>query len=243
MSRPPVHRRAVVPAAVLVALLLAPGATPSRADEGPSAPPLTIRLDAPRGGQTTERVVRVEGRVAGLEEGRVTLVLNGVAGSVPVQGGRFGSAQVLAPGWNGIVVEATRDGVTARDECSVYADVPRKDLRITLTWDTPATDIDLWVTGPDGEKILYSHRQGAAGGTLDTDVTTGFGPETYTQADAPPGAYRVEAHYYGGSEARPTRVRVTTVLFEGRPEEERQVVDGVLLAPSEVLPVADVHMP
>jgi uncharacterized protein YfaP (DUF2135 family) len=226
----------------LCALALSWSAADARDGAAPGIP-LRVRIETPRGGQTGERVVPVSGVVEGLESGRVTLVLNGIAGSVPVEGGRFSIQQVLAPGWNGIVVSATRDGTTVRDERSVFADVPRKDLRITLTWDTPATDIDLWITGPDGEKILYSHKQGAAGGSLDTDVTTGFGPETYTQAQAPAGTYRVQAHYFGAAQARPTAVTVTAVLFEGSPQEERQVIRGVLLAPGEVLAVGEVVVP
>ena len=95
---------------------------------------------------------------------------------------------------------------------------------MTMTWDTDGTDVDLWVTGPDAEKILYSHRQGAAGGTLDTDVTTGFGPETYTQARLQRGTYRIQAHAYGI--ARPTRVEVTTVRFEGTPGRGAPGVPG-----------------
>ncbi len=47
--------------------------------------------------------------------------------------------------------------------------------------------MDLWVTGPDGEKVFYSNQRGKAGGTLDVDVTDGYGPETYTQARLQPG--------------------------------------------------------
>lgn len=33
------------------------------------------------------------------------------------------------------------------------------DARIVLTWDTDATDIDLWVTEPTGETYMYDHNR------------------------------------------------------------------------------------
>jgi uncharacterized protein YfaP (DUF2135 family) len=200
------------------------------------APP-TIRILTPRGGQTNERVVKVSGRVAGVTGSRVTIVWNGVPLSVPRENDAFETTQVLAPGLNTIRAVAEEGGAVAEDRVAVFARVPAKDLRVTLTWDTPSTDVDLWVTGPDGEKVFYSNRQGKQGGTLDTDVTTGFGPETYTQARLVPGTYRVQTHYYSGG--APTRVAVTVVRREGTPEEERQEFHGVLLQKDEVLEVGE----
>jgi uncharacterized protein YfaP (DUF2135 family) len=202
-------------------LFLAPAA------EG-EEPAATVRIESPRGGQTAERVLPIRGRLSGLVASRLTLVLNGVPLSIPVgEDGVFESRQVLAPGENQIRVVAQAAGKRAEDQVAVYALVPAKDLRVTLTWDTPGTDVDLWVTGPDGEKVFYQHAQGTQGGSLDTDVTTGFGPETYTQARTLPGTYRIEAHYYRGD--RPTRITVTVLRGEGTPEEERRVFRAVLL--------------
>jgi len=207
----------------------------------PAPPPLGVRLESPRGGMTSERVVTVRGLVEGLPEGRATLVFNGVPLSVAVTAGRFEQPQVLAPGLNTLRVVVARDGVEATDEVALFAQVPAKDLRVTLTWDTPGTDIDLWVTGPDGEKVFYGHRAGKAGGTLDTDVTTGFGPETYTQARLPKGTLRVQAHAYRVD--RPTRVELTTIRFEGTPDEDRRTFRAVLLRTGDVAEVGEVVTP
>lgn len=237
-------RRLLRHAPLVVVATLALMTSRAAGDAPPPAPsPLRVVIESPRDGWTDERVVRIAGRVEGLDQGRVAVVLNGIEGTVALQGGRFGIDQVLAPGWNGIAVEAQSGARRARATRSLFADVPRKDLRITLTWDTGATDIDLHVTGPDGEMIFYSHKQGAAGGSLDTDVTTGFGPETYTQADAPSGTYRVMAHYFGAATAAPTRITVTVVRHEGTPAEVREVHRGVLLAPGEKVPLLDLVVP
>jgi uncharacterized protein YfaP (DUF2135 family) len=238
--RPPgLRARVARPGSPLRALLLALTFAAATAGAEPVAEPpgASVRLTAPRGGQTAERVVTVKASVADYRGDRATLVLNGVPLSVPVNGGRVETAQVLSPGANSIRLFVEQDGRVAEDETSVFAQVPAKDLRVTLTWDTPGTDVDLWVTGPDGEKVLYSHREGKAGGTLDTDVTTGFGPETYTQARLEKGTYRVQAHAYGI--ARPTRVEVTTVRFEGTPDEERRTFRAVLLETGDVVEVGE----
>ena len=200
-------------------------------------PAASLRITAPRGGQTRQRVVKITGTLAHVTAKRLTLVLNGVPLSIPRDGDGFSTEQVLAPGPNTIRVLAEEASGVVADQVTVHAIVPPKDLRVTLTWDTPGTDVDLWVTGPDGEKVYYQQKQGKAGGTLDTDVTSGFGPETYTQARTEPGTYRVEAHYYSG--APPTRVTVTVIRGEGTAREERQDFHGVLLRKDDVVQVAE----
>lgn len=216
----------------LLAVLLTATTPEVLRGEEPTALP-SVTITSPRGGQTKDRVVQITGSVSGPSEERLTLVLNGVPLSIPRSGDTFTSKQVLSPGLNTIRVVAEHDGRAAGDEVSVYAMVPPKDLRVTLTWDTAGTDVDLWVTGPDGEKVFYQHAQGAAGGTLDVDVTSGYGPETFTQAKATPGTYRVQAHYYSGGP--PTRIELTVTQHEGTPDEKRRVFRSLLMAHEEVV--------
>ena len=230
------RRLALLPFAAAAVAVAAALVSSVQAEPAPRA--LEVRLEAPRGGMTSERIVTVKGLVAGLNEGRATLVVNGIPLSVAITAGRFEQPQVLAPGLNTLRAVVARDGVEATDEVAVYAQVPAKDLRVTLTWDTPGTDVDLWLTGPDGERVFYGNRAGKAGGTLDTDVTTGFGPETYTQARVPKGTLRVQAHAYRLD--RPTRVELTTVRFEGTPDEDRRTFRAVLLRTGDVVEVGEV---
>ena len=76
------------------------------------------------------------------------------------------------------------------------------DIRIVLNWDTDDTDVDLWVTEPDGEKCLYSYPLTSNGGRISNDFTQGYGPEEYMIHAAKHGTYRIQAHYY--SDHRPT---------------------------------------
>jgi tetratricopeptide (TPR) repeat protein len=105
----------------------------------------------------------------------------------------------------------------------------RADLRVTISWNTDATDIDLWVIEPDGTKCFYSHTRTKNGGELSQDQTQGYGPERYQVPRAMPGAYTVIVHYFrpnpnllGGE----THVNVTVSKSAGSPQEtvERHTV-------------------
>lgn len=71
------------------------------------------------------------------------------------------------------------------------------DLRTVLTWDADNTDIDLWVTDPDGEKAYYGHRLTRQGGAMSRDFTGGYGPEEFALRRAKPGRYEVRAQFFG----------------------------------------------
>ncbi len=102
---------------------------------------------------------------------------------------------------------------------------PKSDLRVTISWNTDATDVDLWVIEPDGTKCFYQHNRTQSGGELSQDQTQGYGPERYQIAKAQPGVYTVLVHYFGvnpnllGGE---THVSVTVTRFAGTPQERSE---------------------
>jgi uncharacterized protein YfaP (DUF2135 family) len=197
-----------------------------------------VIIASPLGGWTSERIVTVSGEVHGEGVDFVTLVLNGVSQRIRVEGNNFSRQQVLAPGENVISVYAENKAGVGADTVFVNSSAPRKDLRITLTWDTNGTDMDLWVTEPSGEKCFYSYKETKIGGSLDTDVTDGYGPETYTLSRCVKGSYKVEVHYFGGKEPtlckEPTFCKVEIVKKEGTSQEERTVYKFLLRHPGEV---------
>ena len=106
------------------------------------------------------------------------------------------------------------------------------DLRVTLTWNTNATDIDLWVTSPLGEKCFYSHKKLSTGGELLDDLTGGFGPERFVAQKAMAGEWKIQAHYYannGNAIVGETFVQATILTHAGTPAATVQHV-GFLLA-------------
>jgi Ca-activated chloride channel family protein len=99
------------------------------------------------------------------------------------------------------------------------------DVRIVMTWDTDMTDMDLWVTEPDGEKCFYGHNRTVIGGRISNDFTQGYGPEEYVIHHAMPGTYRIQSNYYGSRQQRltgGTTVQATVITDFGRPTEKRR---------------------
>jgi uncharacterized protein YfaP (DUF2135 family) len=83
-----------------------------------------------------------------------------------------------------------------RRAISLDKDQTKSDLLVTISWNTDATDVDLWVIEPDGTKVFYSARNSRNGGQLSADQTQGYGPERYRIARAMPGEYTVIVHYF-----------------------------------------------
>lgn len=116
-------------------------------------------------------------------------------------------------------------------------------LRVTLTWNTDATDIDLWVTDPLGEKCYYSHKTLASGGMLLDDLTGGYGPERFLAKTVIPGKYLIQANFYGSTSAQNQPlvfVNATIMTFVGEPQATRQGVTAVLKAKGSVATLGEV---
>ena len=119
--------------------------------------------------------------------------------------------------------------------------VNRSRLRITVTWNTDNTDIDLWVTGPKGHKCYYRKKSTADGGRLLEDITRGYGPERYENKYAPKGNYHVQLQFYGhrsnvlGNE---THISVMIVRNAGTSEQSVEYKNLVLRKRKQVVSVA-----
>lgn len=74
------------------------------------------------------------------------------------------------------------------------------DLRVILTWDADNSDMDLWVTDPNGEKAFFGHKDTYQGGHISDDFTGGYGPEEFSLRDATPGKYKIEVNFYGNQQ-------------------------------------------
>jgi hypothetical protein len=78
-------------------------------------------------------------------------------------------------------------------------DVGTGDIQVSLTWDTQS-DVDLWLTEPNGNKIYYANDISSTGGSLDFDNTVEYGPENiFYKTTAPSGTYKVEVNYFEGA--------------------------------------------
>ncbi|MCR9143496.1 MAG: DUF2135 domain-containing protein [bacterium] len=203
-------------------------------DELPGA---SVIIETPRGGTTRSRMQLIAGRINGFRGERATLILNGIPQGLRLQNGSFRREVIVAPGTNVIEVVAG----AAPDRVSFYAEVPARDVKVVLTWDTP-TDVDLWVVDPKGEKCYYQNQSTKTGGNLDVDITDGYGPETYTMARALGGEYSVQVQYYSSGGQPITRVKLFVVLHEGTPRESRQEFQFVMTRESQVYQIARFHV-
>jgi uncharacterized protein YfaP (DUF2135 family) len=198
-------------------------------DEGPS-----VRILSPRGGWSQERIVTISGTARGEGVARAVIVINGAEKEVLLADGRFEVTEVFPPGRNTVKALAEdAQGRVGRDCVTFYTKAPERDLKVSINWDTGGTDMDLHVVDPKGEVCMYNHRQTALGGSLDVDVTTGWGPETFTLANAVPGTYKVYVHYYGPGEGPVTVVTAWIVMYEGTPKERREKKTAILVQQNE----------
>jgi hypothetical protein len=101
----------------------------------------------------------------------------------------------------------------------------QSDMRVTISWNTDATDVDLWVIEPDGTKCFFQHNRTQNGGELSQDQTQGYGPERYRIAKAKPGVYKVIVHYFMPNPnllAGETHVNVVVTREAGSPQEKSE---------------------
>jgi Flp pilus assembly protein TadD len=118
------------------------------------------------------------------------------------------------------------------------------DLKVFLSWDTDRTDVDLWVLPPAGEKIFYGHPLGQQGEALFHDVTTGYGPESFTAHQAAAGDYQIQVNYFGArsGDFKEARGEVIVIVDEGRPTEVTRTFHYRLFEQGQTVSVARVHV-
>lgn len=100
------------------------------------------------------------------------------------------------------------------------------DLRVTISWNTDNTDVDLWIIEPGGEKCFYGHQKTSNGGELTQDITNGYGPERYQMIKTKPGEYQILVHFYSGPRnpqvVEGTHVNIVIRRDAGTPQEVSQ---------------------
>jgi len=142
---------------------------------------------------------------------------------------------------NAIVATAPKKPDTSAMDVRLLRNLPL-DLRAVLSWDADNTDIDLWVTDPNGEKAYYANRLSFQGGAMSRDFTGGYGPEEFSLKKAKPGKYLVQAQFYGHRQqvvagATTLQLRLTTGF--GTAKQQDQSVTLRLKGSREVVTVGE----
>jgi len=142
----------------------------------------------------------------------ISLILNVTADSNVDEEGE--NIRILVRDVNGL----TSNEINAR---VVPLIVGTGDVQVSVRWDT-ASDVDLYVTEPDGTIISFGNRQSASGGALDLDSNPGCNFDnvnnenvTYQGVQAPAGEYVVEIDYWSACDVSGPTNYVVTVRSNG----------------------------
>ncbi len=105
------------------------------------------------------------------------------------------------------------------------------EVQVSVIWDTP-TDVDLWVTEPDGTRIYWANEVSDAGGMLDLDSNPACFLDnvnneniTYEGVTPPSGEYLVQVDYFSNCDVTAPTNFVVTIRANGLSE----TFTGVLL--------------
>lgn len=108
----------------------------------------------------------------------------------------------------------------------IVADLP-VNIRVVINWNKDNTDIDLWVTDPNGERCMYSNSKTKIGGRLSNDFTSGFGPEQFLLKKAVKGKYKIETNFFGENQVSvsgPTAIMAEIFINYATGKQERKIV-------------------
>ena len=128
---------------------------------------------------------------------------------------------------NSLVPKLKRNGVAMKLDPRLITPLD-VDLRVVIEWNTAATDMDLWLDEPTGERAIYSHPKTTIGGRLSNDMTEGYGPEEYLLHRAPDGRYQIRVNAYARDQLNPNgATTVTAHLFRdfGRKGQREETMD------------------
>ncbi|WP_395703806.1 VIT domain-containing protein [Aquabacterium sp.] len=161
------------------------------------------------------------------------------------EGGRFPDIDITALGeLNAVIAKARREGeavdVRAMDP-RLLVNLPL-GLRVVLAWDADNTDIDLYVTDPNGEQAYYGHQRTRQGGRMSADFTGGYGPEEFALRRPKPGVYTVSARFFGHRQqvlAPATTLMLRLATGFGTAAEQEQRVMLRLSGAGEVVKVGE----
>jgi len=156
--------------------------------------------------------------------------------------GRFpGIESIMVSEMNAIIAEAGKNLHTEKIDKRLLVNLT-VDMRIVLNWDADNTDMDLWVTDPNGEKCFYSYKLTQIGGRMSNDFTGGYGPEEFMLKKAIKGKYKVEANYYGSSQQRisgPVTIYLQLFTNYGKPEQQCKEITLRLSENKEVVEIGE----
>jgi uncharacterized protein YfaP (DUF2135 family) len=209
-----------------------------------------VKLSAPSGGWTVDRMLRVEGTVSDRTVDPVVVSINGDRYLMRTRGGSFSRKFPAASGKNIVTVMATNKAGTGRAQATSYAQVPPVPFKAILTSDTEGVYTDLHIYEPTdassgGETlsvsamahVYWADTDSPSGGTFFLNEQAGsfdqpaYGPYLYIHRSPPTGVYLVAANYWPSGDKAHTLATLNLALVEGTPGELRRRVQIPLATP------------
>ncbi|WP_034337830.1 VIT domain-containing protein [Deinococcus misasensis] len=141
--------------------------------------------------------------------------------------GRFSEVELIALNELNAIIHSSAQPLDTRFmDPRFIKDLP-VDLRVVLTWDADNSDMDLWVTDPNDEKVYYGHRLSYQGGRISRDMTGGYGPEEFSLKVAKKGKYSIQTNYYGNRQqilAGAVTLQAKLITGFGTPKQQEQII-------------------
>jgi uncharacterized protein YfaP (DUF2135 family) len=147
---------------------------------------------------TKEGVINFSGKVTGpkslIKSGKV--IAEGYEQDFEIdENGNFAVAVVLSAGLNKVKLSVCSKVI----EQNITLNRDPVDLRVTLTWDKGASDIDLYLYDPESMVCFYKNKT-ASNMQLDVDNTLGYGPENIFVKKVKKGTYRISINNFKNGE-------------------------------------------
>lgn len=220
-----------------------------------------VRLAAPVGGWSVDRMLLVEGSVSDKSINPVVVSINGDRYLMRTYDGSFSRKFPAAAGHNIVSVTATNKGGSSSAQATCYAQIPPVPFKAVLTSDTDGVYTDLHIYEPtdkseaNGEvtvarmqHVYWMETASPSGGTFFLNAQgesfdqPGYGPYLYVHRAPPKGVYLIATNYWPSGDMAQTLATLNVVLFEGTPREQRRKVQIPLATPGTTRALAWVNL-
>ncbi|MGQ0504050.1 MAG: DUF2135 domain-containing protein [Myxococcaceae bacterium] len=220
-----------------------------------------VKVTAPSGGWTVDRMLRLEGTVSDTTIDPIVVSINGDRYLMRTFNGRFSRKFPAASGKNVVTVRATNQAGTTMKQVTTFAQIPPVPLKAILTSDTDGVYTDLHIYEPTEQNkadgalnvgsmahVYWANTASPSGGTFFLNEQGGdfdqpaYGPYLYVHRAPPRGVFLIAANYWPSGDKAHTIATLNLTLFEGTPQELRRTVQIPLATPGTTRSLAWVNL-
>jgi hypothetical protein len=143
--------------------------------------------------------------------------------TAPVRAGARLTAPVLDLSSGDLTVyENSFELASAKSE----TDAPPEVQRAIITWDTDGSDVDLHIWDQSGNHAWYQDQEGIENGLLSSDITTGYGPEVFSDTSGTGRKLTYGLCYFADNGVGPTTVTMDITDPNGTIRTVKRTLSG-----------------